>query len=176
MTKARRTKKKVDKDRREYQREYYDKNRESLSERRKRKYREDPERREAILASVRAYREKKRQDVARMREAGELPPVKRGGPRPPLRVMVNGVNTIAYTIGRVAVEIRRSKDLINYWTRIGLLPQTPFRSPRGDRLYTEGMVLVMMAAIGKRSRVAASDSDFTTEIRRGWEGLGIKLS
>lgn len=164
-----------DRDRSEYQRAYYEKHRETLSEKRKRRYLEDPAYRDAMLAQVRAYRKKKRQERERLRKAGMLPPPNVGGPRSPLRVTVNGVPTIALTVGRVALEIQRSKDTINYWTRIGLLPQTPFRSARGDRLYTEGMVLIMRIAIGKRARVAAGDREFTHEIRNGWEGLGVDV-
>jgi len=164
-----------ERDRSDYQRAYYEKNRDKLSEERKRRYREDPEYRDTMLAQVRAYRAKKRKERERQRKAGLIAPAHPGGPRAPLRVTVGGVSTIAYTVGRVAIEIRRSKDVINYWTRIGLLPQTPFRSPRGDRLYTEGMVLVMQVAIGKRSRVSSNDREFTHEIRSGWEGLGIAV-
>ena len=162
-----------DRDRRQYQHEYYQANRDSLSEQRKQRYREDPAYRDEILVQVRAYRKKKRQERERLREAGLLPPPKVGGPRAPLRVTSNGVSTIAYTVGRVAIEIQRSKHTINYWTRIGLLPKTPFRSARGDRLYTEGMVLVMRIAINKRNRIAAGDREFTHEIRCGWEALGV---
>lgn len=166
---------KPERDRSGYQRAYYEKNRDALSEERKRRYREDPAYREAMLAQVRAYRANKRKERERLRKAGLIAPAHPGGPREPLRVTVNGISTIAYTVGRVAIEIRRSKDVINYWTRIGLLPQTPFRSTRGDRLYTEGMVLVMQLAIGKRSRVASNDREFTHEIRSGWEGLGVTV-
>lgn len=164
-----------DRDRSQYQRAYYEKNRDSLSERRKRRYQEDPEYRDAAMAQARTYRKKKRQERERLRKAGMLPPPNVGGPRSPLRVLVHGEPTIAFTVGRVALEIQRSKDTLNYWTRVGLLPQTPFRSPRGDRLYTEGMVLVMRIAIGKRPRVTAGDREFTHEIRNGWEGLGIDV-
>jgi len=166
---------KPDRDRSGYQKAYYEKNRDKLSEERKRRYREDPEYRDTMLAQVRAYRIKKRRERERLRKEGKIAPAHPGGPRAPLRVTVGGVSTIAYTVGRVAIEIRRSKDVINYWTRIGLLPQTPFRSPRGDRLYTEGMVLVMQVAIGKRSRVASDDREFTHEIRSGWEGIGVTV-
>lgn len=162
-------------DRSEYQRMYYEGKRDELSERRKQRYREDPEYRENALSQVREYRKRKRSERERLREAGKLPPPHPRGPRAPVRVQLNGVSTIAFTVGRVAIEINRSRDVINYWTRIGLLPQTPFRSPRGDRLYTEGMVFVIRVAINKRNRISASDGSFTNEIRQGWEGLGVQI-
>jgi hypothetical protein len=165
----------LDRDRSQYQRRYYEENKEQLSARRRQMYREDPEYRQAILERVAEYRTIKRTERARLREAGELPPSHPSGPRDPLTVVVNGVRTVAYTIGRMALELDRSKDVLNYWTRIGLLPQTPYRAPRGDRLYTEGMTIVVKIALGKRGRVSAKDREFTKEIRRGWEGLGVSI-
>jgi hypothetical protein len=162
-------------DRSEYQRKYYEENCESLSERRKRLYQEDPEYRQAILERVAEYRANKRQERAKLRAAGKLPPSHPRGPRPPMKVVVNGVSTIAYTVGRMAVELNCSKDVLNYWTRIGILPKTPYRSPRGDRLYTESMAIVVKIAVSKRGRVSASDKEFTREIRQGWEGLGVVI-
>jgi hypothetical protein len=162
-------------DRSEYQKQYYRDKREVLSQERKRRYREDPAYREAILDRVNDYRTNRRDERAALRAAGKLPPSHPRGPRAPLKVVVNGVSTIAYTVGRMAVELNRSKDVINYWTRIGLLPPTPFRSPRGDRLYTESMTIVVKIAIGKRGRVSAGDSSFTRDIRLGWEGLGVTI-
>ena len=165
-----------DRDRSQYQKQYYEAHRSELSDRRKSRYREDPEYRETILRQVRAYRKEKRAERERRRAAGELPPPRSTGPREPLKVELDGVNTVAYTVSRVAQEIQRSKNTINYWTRVGLLPQTPFRSSRGDRLYTEGMVFVMKLAIGKRSRVSAGDKAFTKEIINGWIALGVPVA
>jgi hypothetical protein len=162
-------------DRSEYQKRYYQDNREALSQERKRRYQEDPEHRKAILDRVKAYRNSLRDRRAKLRASGKLPPSHPRGPREPMKVVVNGIGTVAFTVGRMAVELNRSKDVINYWTRIGLLPPTPYRSPRGDRLYTEGMAIVVKIAIGKRGRVSAGDREFTREIRQGWEGLGVVI-
>jgi len=164
-----------DRDRSEYQKQYYLDRKEAISKERKRRYREDPEYRESILDRVSDYRNKKQENINKLRAEGKLPPSHPRGPRPPMKVKVNGVSTIVYTVGRMAVELNRSKDVINYWTRIGLLPPTPYRSASGDRLYTESMAIVVKIAVGKRGRVSASDREFTREIRQGWEGLGVVI-
>jgi len=164
---------KEERDRSQYQRDYYESHRDALSERRQERYRGDPAYRDEAIRRARDYRARKRQERERLREQGLLPPPRTSGPRTPLRVLVNGEQTVAYTVGRVAQDLGRSKNTLNYWTRIGLLPPTPYRSPRGDRLYTEAMVLVLRFALGRRPRVSARDREFTEEVRRGWEGLGI---
>jgi len=164
-----------DRNRSEYQRQYYQDHSETLSADRKRKYREDPAYRDAVLAQVRAYRKTKREERDRLRAEGVIPTPSRGGPRAPLNVVVNGVSTVAYSIGRVAVELGRSAETLKYWTRVGLLPQTPLRSEGGDRLYTEGMMIILRIALAKRSRVSMADRDLPREVRNGWEGLGIQV-
>lgn len=164
-----------DRDRSDYQKKYYLDRKEAISKERKRRYHEDPEYRESILDRVSEYRTKKQKNIDKLRADGKLPPSHPRGPRPPMKVKVNGVSTIVYTVGRMSVELNRSKDVINYWTRIGLLPQTPYRSASGDRLYTESMTIVVKIAVGKRGRVSASDREFTREIRQGWEGLGVVI-
>lgn len=160
-------------DRSEYQREYYQRRREELSQQRKERYQDDKAYRQEILDRVREYRAERRAERDRLRAEGALPLPQPRGPRPPLRVSLNGVMTVAYTVGGMAELLQRSVDVINYWARIGLLPATPYRSPRGDRLYTEGMVMIVKIALNKRGRVAADDREFTREVRQGWEGLGI---
>ena len=58
-------------DRSDYQRRYYEDNCESLSERRKKLYQEDPEYRQAILDRVAEYRENKRKERAKLQ--GQAP-------------------------------------------------------------------------------------------------------
>lgn len=163
-------------DRRKYFIDYYVARKEELSETRKKKYLEDPEYREKALKLARDYRKKQREKREKLRAAGKLPPAHPSGPRPPISVRVGSLTTVAYTVGRVAQEINRSRDVLNYWTRVGLLPQTPYRSPRGDRLYTEGMVLVLKLAVDRRGRVDSKDATFPEEIRLGWRALGVPMS
>jgi hypothetical protein len=165
----------VERDRREYQRQYYLDKKERISQERKQRYQEDAEYRAAILERVKEYRTELRSKRSKLRNEGKIPPPHPRGPRQPMKVIVNGVSTVAYTVGRLAEEINRSKDVINYWSRIGLLPKTPYRSSRGDRLYTECMTIVLKLAIWKRGRVSVSDRTFTDEVRRGWEGLGVVI-
>ena len=165
-----------DQTRRDYQREYYLQRKEKLSRRRKDRYRSDPEYREKAKAAARQYREERRRQVAHLREIGELPPpIRQRGPRKPVDVEVRGEMVKAYTISTLASRINRSSSAINFWTRAGLLPKTPLRSARGERLYTDGMIEVVKTALDKRSAVREKDKSFAREIRQGWRDLGIAV-
>jgi DNA-binding transcriptional MerR regulator len=82
---------------------------------------------------------------------------------------------LASTITVAAERIGRSVDTLNHWSKVGLLPVTPLRSPRGDRLYTDGMILVMKMAIMKRGQVSVKDQTFRAEIVSGWRELGVEI-
>jgi hypothetical protein len=160
--------------RRQYQREYYLQRKEELSRDRKEKYRTDPEYREKAKEAARQYRESRRRQVAHLREIGKLPPVTRErGPRKAVQVEVDGEAVPAYTITTLASRLNRSVAVVNYWIRSGLLPKTPFRSARRDRLYTDGMILVVKMAVNKRGVVKGKDKSFTEEIVNGWAEIGI---
>lgn len=164
------------KDRSEYQREYYSKRKDKLSQDRKDKYNKDPAYREVAIAHAREYRRKKRDERERLRAEGKLPPPRSGGPRKPTEVIINGQKRMAYTITIAAQKLDKSKSTINNWTRHGILPATPLRTKGGDRLYTEGMILVIELAISKRVRVSSKDDSFYQEVVDGWQELGVNAS
>ena len=154
---------------------YYSERRETLSERRKRRYRDDPEYREKAKANAREYRQKKKAEREQLRAAGKLPPARPRGPRKPVDVKVGGKKLPAYTITVAAERVGRSVDTLNHWSKVGLLPATPIRSRRGDRLFTDGMILIVKMAVMKRGEVSVKDSTFKTEIEDGWRDLGVKI-
>jgi len=162
------------KDRTEYFKSYYEDHREELSQKRQDRYRSDPEYRERAKQAAREYRQKKKDEKARLRAEGKLPEIPRAkGPRKPTSVVINGDVHLAYTITIVASRLNRSVNTLNYWTKMGLLPVTPIRSKCGDRLYTDGMILIMQMAILRRGKVSLGDSTFKGEIEAGWQGLGV---
>lgn len=164
------------KDRTEYFQHYYQERRDDLSVKRHNLYHTDPEYREKAKQAARDYRRRKKEERDRLRAAGELPPARVRGPRKPVKVMVNGNTCLAYTVTLTAERLGRSVDTINYWTKVGLLPITPLRSKRGDRLYTDAMIVVMQMAISRRGKVALRDKTFYEEIRDGWIETGLEIS
>jgi hypothetical protein len=165
----------AEKDRSDYQREYYLKRKDTLSQERKDKYRSDPSYREKAIAQARRYRREKREERERLRAEGKLPPAKSGGPRKPTEVDIGGRKVLAYTITIAAQRLGKSKSTLNNWTRQGVLPVTPLRTEGGDRLYTEGMIMVMKLAISKRVRISVKDNTFYQEVVDGWRELGVNV-
>lgn len=161
------------KDRTEYFRNYYEERKAELSQKRHSQYRTDPEYREKAKAAARAYRARKKEEQERLRADGKLPPPRPKGPRNPVDVMINGSRCQVYTVTVVSERLNRSVDTINYWTNVGLLPVTPIRSKRGDRLFTDGMILIMQLAISRRGKVALRDKTFRNEIEDGWREIGV---
>jgi hypothetical protein len=161
------------KDRKEYFQNYYLDHKQDLSKKRHERYHTDPEYRERAKRAAREYRRRKKEERDRLRAEGKLPPARPKGPRKPTTVMVNGDKCTAYTVTITAQRLNRSVDTINYWTKAGLLPATPIRSKRGDRLYTDAMILVMQMAISRRGKIALRDKTFREEIERGWEDAGV---
>lgn len=162
-------------DRHEYQREYYLKNKEELSNKKKDRYRSDPEVRRKAKEASRLYRIKKKAERDRMRANGELPPSRTVGPRKPITVDIKGVAHFGYTITAMAERIGRSVDTINNWINIGTIPKTPLRSSRGDRLYTDGMILAVKLAIQSRGVVGKDDKDIYKAIADSWMEIGLDL-
>jgi len=161
------------KDRTDYYHHYYLERKKSLSEKRHDLYHGDPEYREKAKESSRVYRERKKEEKEQLRAEGKLPPPKKRGARPPLGIVINGEKYRAHTITTAAQQLRRSVTTLNYWTRIGLLPVTPIRSNRGERLYTDAMILVMQMAISKRGKVSLKDDKFYQEVVDGWSETGV---
>ncbi len=160
-------------DRGEYFQAYYIERKAELSAAKKQRYDDDPDYRKK--AKEAAQRARLRQKIERKRQiaSGEIVPVNRSSPRGPGVVIVDGDDVAAYTVTVAAKMIKRSVDTINYWTRIGLFPETPIRSARGDRLYTDGMILVVKTAVARRGKIASSDETFRAEIEGGWRELGV---
>jgi hypothetical protein len=86
----------------------------------------------------------------------------------------------AWTLGYVAKELDRSLPTLQNWVWSGMIPGTPFHSDGGQRLYTRGMIDVIVEACarrahpcGRKNRIRRHDTTFSQEIEAGWCELGI---
>lgn len=163
----------VEKDRSEYLKNYYAERRDELSEKRKAKYRSDPAARARAIEASRRYREEQRQKKKAMIERGEIEAPHRG-PRAPVMVEVAGKQVEAFTITTFAEQIGRSAEAINHWINVGIIPKTPFRSDRGDRLYTDAMMLAVKLVI-QRHGLVSRRSSAGEEIREKWKEIGVEI-
>lgn len=157
-------------DGRTYQ-DWYAENKDTVAERRRQRYQSDPDYREKAKARSKAYRDKRRKERL---AAGDTGPSRQHGPIA-FHVDVGGEQCRAWTVSKLAADLDRSVEAVNHWQKIGLMPQTPLRSSRNDRLFTDGMILVVKLAVLKRGAVSRDDPDFCAEIEEGWRGLGIPV-
>lgn len=157
-------------DRSEYQRFYYEQHKDELSKRRKRKYREDTEYRMKVKEASKRYREEQK----RNRKPKPKSEKKEREPRKPVVVKVGDTVAWGYTVSVLAKRIGRSINTVNKWISIGAIPKTPLWSKRGDRLYTDAMILIVKIAIQSRGIVGA-DPEVYNEIFQGWRDIGIKV-
>lgn len=136
---------------------WYRQNAEVLSARRKMRYSTDPAYRDRVLAinaNARRARKKARlheQDIERKaRIVGEAPAARWKS----RAIEVDGQEVQAFTIGALARALGRSIQAIRIYEAQGLIPATPYRSSKGDRLYTLAMVTDIQAVLEKAGRTS----------------------
>lgn len=142
-------------DRTEYNRSYYERNREKILQRKRERYANDD-----------AYREKVKQSSASRRK-----PEKQK--KTPMRIEVGGFTAYVYTVRLLAERVGKSVSAVNYWQKTGTLPETPFVNGQGHRLYTDGMIATVEEAVIRWPRPPAGDEVFRKFVLDGWSKLGV---
>ena len=61
--------------------------------------------------------------------------------------VVNGRNTMLYTIGELCKRLKRQNQTLRKWERMGAIPPAQYRSRRGRRLYTEAQIQAIVDAV-----------------------------
>jgi len=154
-------------DRTEYFQNWYENNREDLLAKRREKYASDQKHAEKCRKRARRYRREVRNGQRVAPEVGQA--------RSPIQVQIRGGVEDAWTIPWLAEGIDRSVQTINYWTKNGLFPDTPIKTPGGHRLYTESMIEAVKEVLGQRDGglVSRDDRDFHRQIKTRWKKLGV---
>lgn len=119
----------------DYHKEYYEKNKETISELRKIKYHTDSKHREKVKKRARDYHRKK------------LKPKDPDGKIGYTVKVVDGVTL--YTAQYALAIMSKSRDFLVNWEKTGHIPNSTFTDARGWRLYTEFQITLLDMAIGK---------------------------
>lgn len=160
----------------EYFAEYWKENRDSVNERRRKLYANDPEYAKKQREASQAYKKRKRQEELDRRARDGEPLVKSGGgPRRPVIVNVAGEDVEAYSVQKLCDHIGRPKSDISNWRRLKILPDSPFRNKRGDRLYTMDMINAIKRAIDCREKISINDPGFGDDIISDWRDSGVDV-
>lgn len=121
----------------DYYKEWYENNKEALSEARKARYANDPEYRERVRTwNANSRKRKRKAALKEMRRARKVVKLGADGAWKTFNVEVDGVIIPAFTIGAVAKATGKSLSTLRVWERKGIIPETPYRANNGDRLYT----------------------------------------
>jgi DNA-binding transcriptional MerR regulator len=126
--------------------QWYEQNAPSFNAKRRSRYETDPEYRAKVLEMNRKNREKRQAERAKEDKARKKAVKVVASPAwKEFEGEAAGGETSNYvTIGAVAKAIRRSTQSVRLWEKQGLIPETPYRNQRGDRLYTPQMVLEIL--------------------------------
>ena len=137
----------------QYQGNYYEKNKEIISDLRKIRYQTDS-----------AYREKiKRRSRARYRKSLKSPDKKLGYT---IKV-VEGVTlfTVKYVLG----VISKSRDFLDVWEQTGHIPKSTYVDSRGWRLYSRYQIDLLDVAIGQYDKKEWNKEQVREYLSDKWE-------
>lgn len=138
----------------EYNKVYYASKREDLLARKRERYSTDPE-----------YREKLKAEASRRRKEKKTGPV----------ISFAGRSHQAYRASDLAESLGKSMSTINFWQKHGTIPETPFRSEGGYRLYTHDMVEGIRSALVAVPRPDRGDAVFSSMVKDAWTAAGVPL-
>jgi DNA-binding transcriptional MerR regulator len=148
--------------------EWYEENGEALNKSRRNRYQTDPEYRQRVLDANRESREKRRkkerEEKFKERQAQKL----RDTDKQSYKVVTAGVGEATsrlFSIGAVAKTLGCSVQAVRIWEKRGLLPETPLKNTKGDRLYTEEQVTFIHDLFVAKGKVDPNRTLETPEIR-----------
>lgn len=137
-----------------YFQEWYEENRDDLNVRRRERYANDKAYRDKVQKWNKDARHRRRKSAEREeRKAKRAVKLQTSGQWKTVEVEVDGVKVRMFTIGALAKAIGKGISTIRVWERNGVLPETPHRSNKGDRLYTLEMVESIQSALKKAGKL-----------------------
>jgi len=131
----------VSDDKNSYFKDWYEDNAEDLNARRRSRYQSDIAYRDKVQGWNRRARNKRNKERSQEQRAErKAKKMATSGAWKTVEIEVDGVKRCMFTIGALAKVLGRGVSTIRVWERFGILPETPYRSNKGDRLYSVEMV------------------------------------
>jgi len=139
---------------REYFQGWYEGHKDTFNEQRRARYANDSEYRDRVQQwnqeTRRRNREEAEQEDLEVRQAVKL---KSSGSWKTVDVEVDGVQVPMFTISALAKAVGKGISTIRVWEKNGTLPTTPYRSDKGDRLYTLEMIESVQKALYRAGKL-----------------------
>jgi DNA-binding transcriptional MerR regulator len=140
-----------------YNSQYYEQNKDEISEKRRSRYHEDEEYRQKAMERAKEYYKRNRDKIRKKNR------------KKTVVLWPDGHTEAALQIAELGERIDKKPFTIRTWIRKGLIPDSPIRRNR-IRYYTPKMITVVANAMPDTFR---KDWDAITEkIERGWERVG----
>lgn len=128
-------------DRSEYHKRYWQENKDRISQRRKERYKNDPEYRKRHLEQTQKSRKRKREEEAERRLERDLKLSEKrhkGEPLPKPRLMkIAGKAVACYSTSALSRYIGRSNETIRRWLTLGVLPGVSYVDDSGHYWFTK---------------------------------------
>jgi DNA-binding transcriptional MerR regulator len=144
-----------------YFQEWYRDNGGELNKSRRERYRTDPEYREKVLEQNREARKRRRKAALKERKKRqEASTVRTSQPWKSINVELkdengNPVVTRMFSIGAVAGALDCSVQALRLWEKKKIIPETPYRYSKGDRLYTVEQIETYREILTQQGRIGA---------------------
>jgi len=147
----------------EYYQKWYAENREKVLQKRRERYKNDPDYAERVRANARES-SKNRKNIPKTGIKKE---------RRPVLVEWNGKQVTGYSISHLAKRCHKTVGTIRHWIRNCTIPETPIKTEAGHRLYTESMIMVVAQVVASQERVPIGCQSTHEKVKSGWEKYGI---
>lgn len=150
----------------EYYKKWYQRNKERLNERRRKRYQNDPSYRAKQKAMSKRWYQKERGEpvVYVPKDCRVVKTKKRDGTEVDLRL---------YTVGKLAGTLGVTIQTIRNWENRGLIPITPIRLSKW-RLYSQPMINVVASAYKKRGHFSGKEINGRSlfdDVSQGWDKI-----
>lgn len=157
--------------------EWYAEHKKEISDKRKKRYQEDPDYKQKVLDQNRKYREEKAKETASIPKPRVRIPRHRKPVTMTIAIGGSMVTKQLVHIGTFSRAIGRSVPTIHQWERMRVIPRTPFvlvGANKQERLYSAEMIKVVRDVLEKRNgQVSVADSSFYKDIYDGWKAIGV---
>lgn len=147
---------------------WWQENKDSVNERRRKKRASDPDWAEKQRVHSRRYKRKRRARPGRR-------PKRRNLRKPVIVTFRVGTlvrEEVCWSAGVLAEAIGRDKRVIDQWEARGMIPLTPLSDDTGARLYTSHMIDRLLYVVRSRKQVRKVDRLFYFEVLLAWRKVG----
>jgi hypothetical protein len=135
--------------------EWYDKNKNTFNESRRKRYAEDSEYRDRIRNWNKRVHEAKREKALSERNKEKAAVKIKLRSTAPVQREIDGQTVVLFPIGVLAKAVGRGVQSLRRYERSGRIPKTPYKAKNGMRLYTAEQIEKIRAILSDQNRLGS---------------------